>query len=84
MQIKQQLGKLDLHQSLADMVANQQKMNRITILPINLSHVLALQHLPFHHKDPFDRLLVAQSMVEKAILISNDSVLTNYPVNTLW
>lgn len=84
MQIKQQLDKLDLHQSLADMVANQQKTNRITILPVNLPHVLALQDLPFHHKDPFDRLLVAQSMVEEAILISNDSVLTNYSVNTLW
>jgi len=51
-QIKQQLGKLELEQSLADMVASQQDTNRITIVPVELPHVLALQNLPFHHKDP--------------------------------
>jgi len=43
-----------------------------------------LQNLPTPHKDPFDRLLVAQAIVEKAALISNDPVLAKYPVNVLW
>jgi len=84
MQIKSQLGKLTLNQPLADMIESQQQINHIKILPVILPHVLALQNLPVPHKDPFDRLLVAQAIVEGAILISNDAILTNYPVDVLW
>ncbi len=84
MQIKLQLGKLKFDQSLADMIISQQQTNHIKILPVVLPHVLALQQLPSHHKDPFDRLLATQAIVEGAILVSNDSVLTKYPVDALW
>ena len=84
MQIKLQLGKLQLEQSLTDMVNVQQQTNHIQILPVTLPHVLALQDLPMHHKDPFDRLLTAQVMVENATLVSSDDILTKYPVNVLW
>jgi len=84
MQIKLQLGKLKLDCSLADMITSQQQTNHIKILPVVLSHVLALHDLPLHHKDPFDRLLATQAIVERAILVSNDSVLTKYPVDVLW
>lgn len=84
MQIKLQLGKLSLEQSLADMIESQQQTNHIEVLPIKLPHVLALEALPMHHKDPFDRLLTAQAIVEKATLISNDEVLAKYPVDVLW
>jgi len=84
MQIKLQLGKLKLTLPLATVIESQQQTNEIEILPITLSHVLELENLPAHHKDPFDRLLVAQAKVEDAILISNDSVFANYPIKLLW
>src|SRR5581483_9327445 len=68
-QIKHQLGKLSLHQPLAQVIARQRK-NRVRLLPIRLAHVLALETLPMHHRDPFDRLLIAQATAEKAMLLS--------------
>jgi PIN domain nuclease of toxin-antitoxin system len=84
MQIKLQLGKLDLRLPLAEVLASQQQTNEIQVLPIALGHVLALQDLPAHHKDPFDRLLIAQANVEKAVLIRHDPVFAHYPVKVLW
>ena len=84
MQIKLQLGKLRLALSLETLLESQQQMNRLMILPIELAHVLALKDLPTHHKDPFDRLLVAQANVESAVLVSSDPIFENYPVNWLW
>ncbi|MBI1766616.1 MAG: type II toxin-antitoxin system VapC family toxin [Acidobacteria bacterium] len=83
-QIKFQLGKLDLQLSLATIVANQIQQNQFKLLPVGLEHVLALNQLPAVHKDPFDRLLAAQSMVEQATLLSADAIFAGYPVNTLW
>jgi PIN domain nuclease of toxin-antitoxin system len=83
MQIKQQLGKLTLNLPLQELIANQQQTNDVAVLPIELVHVLALQGLPTHHKDPFDRMLVAQAIVEQAILLSADSVFAAYPVQVL-
>ncbi len=54
------------------------------MLPVALAHVLVLQGLPAHHKDPFDRLLIAQANAEEAILISHDPVFAHYPVEVLW
>ena len=82
-QIKQQLGKLTLNLPLQQLIANQQQTNDVVVLPIELEHVLALQSLPAHHKDPFDRMLVAQAIVEQAILLSADSVFAAYPVQVL-
>jgi PIN domain nuclease of toxin-antitoxin system len=82
-QIKNQLGKLQLNMPLPHIIANQQH-NRLEILSVNLDHVLALDTLPMHHKDPFDRLLIAQANVENAILISHDAIFAQYPVNVRW
>jgi len=84
MQIKRQLGKLDLRLPLAEVIASQQQTNEIQVLPVTLGHVLALQDLPTHHKDPFDRLLIAQANVEEAVLVSHDPIFTHYPVKVLW
>jgi PIN domain nuclease of toxin-antitoxin system len=84
MQIKLQLGKLDLRLPLAEVIASQQQTNDIQVLPVALGHVLALRDLPAHHKDPFDRLLIAQADVEEAVLISHDPVFAHYPVKVLW
>ncbi len=84
MQIKLQLGKLKLTLPLAEIIESQQQRNNIEILPVLLPHVLALQSLPAHHKDPFDRLLIAQANVEEAILVSSDPVFVQYVVKVVW
>jgi PIN domain nuclease of toxin-antitoxin system len=83
-QIKRQLGKLDLRLSVAEIVAHQQETNGLAILPIVQAHVLALEALPLHHRDPFDRLLIAQAAVEAAALVSGDPVLKSYSVDIRW
>jgi len=83
MQIKQHLGKLNLRLPLAELIADQQNENGIEILPVGLSHVLALEKLPMHHKDPFDRLLIAQANAENVGILSADAIFKQYEVNLL-
>lgn len=83
MQIKQQLGKLKFRVPVDKLVADQQNENGIEIMPVALAHVLALDNLPLHHKDPFDRLLIAQSNAEDIPLLTVDAVLRQYDVNLL-
>lgn len=84
MQIKIQLGKLELKHPLKRLIAKQQDRNKLQILPVTLAHVLALEKLPNHHHDPFDRLLIAQSKNEKLLLVSKDSIFSNYSVKLFW
>ena len=84
MQIKLQLGKLKLNTPLAELVSGQQEINKIDILDVKLEHVLALGRLPSHHKDPFNRLLIAQADIEEAILVSKDQIFTEYEVKLVW
>jgi PIN domain nuclease of toxin-antitoxin system len=83
-QIKLQLGKLRLSLPLAKLIESQQQTNGLQVLPITLAHVLAIEQLPDHHKDPFDRLLIAQANVEGAVLISHDPLFAKYPVKVVW
>lgn len=80
MQIKAQLGKLDLNRPLNEIVVDQQRSNLLQLLPIELRHVLTLQQLPLYHKDPFDRLIIAQALAEQLTLLSVDAIFTHYPV----
>jgi PIN domain nuclease of toxin-antitoxin system len=82
-QVKIQLGRLKLSQSLTELIESQQQNNDLQILPIGLSHVLALDALPFHHKDPFDRLLIAQSIVENLTIVTADEKLSVYSAKLL-
>ena len=82
-QIKIQLGKLKLSQSLKELIESQQEINSLQILSLELLHILALDTLPFHHKDPFDRLLIAQSIVEDITLVTGDNKLSAYPAKLL-
>jgi PIN domain nuclease of toxin-antitoxin system len=84
MQIKLQTGKITLRMPLQDIVPHQQKTNRIEILSITLPHVLALNALPPHHKDPFDRILIAQARIEGLTLITHDRMFSQYPVQVVW
>ena len=83
-QIKQNLGKLVLHAPLQELVESQQVTNKIEILDIQASHVYSLASPPDYHRDPFDRIIVSQGVSEKLTIITHDSVLQKYPVQTLW
>ena len=83
MQIKIQLDKLRLNLSLKELIEGQQEANALQLLSVELAHVLALDSLPYHHKDPFDRLLIAQSIEEDVMLVSADSKFSAYPVKLL-
>ncbi|MEW6350166.1 MAG: type II toxin-antitoxin system VapC family toxin [Thermodesulfobacteriota bacterium] len=84
MQIKLQLGKLQLIVPLGEIIGTQQESNNLQVLPVGLEHVLALEDLPSYHKDPFDRLIIAQARVEDAVVVTNDAVFSRYPVQVLW
>jgi PIN domain nuclease of toxin-antitoxin system len=84
MQIKLHLGKLRLRVPLPQMIETQRQTNNIEVLPVLLTHVLALGNLPNHHKDPFDRLLICQANIEGAILVSKDTKFQKYPVDLVW
>jgi PIN domain nuclease of toxin-antitoxin system len=83
MVIKAQLGKLTLRLPLADIVVQQQG-NGLQVFPVTLAHALAVEGLPAIHKDPFDRMLIAQANVEGAELVTGDQVVRQYPVRVLW
>jgi PIN domain nuclease of toxin-antitoxin system len=82
--IKIRLGKYILPDPFQEFMEREIAINRFNILHIEPRHVAPLTTLPFHHKDPFDRLLVAQAMVEQIPLVSNDSDLDAYPIQRLW
>ncbi len=82
-QIKLQLGKLDLDASLSKLVETQIDQNNIQILPIKLKHIYALNELPAIHKDPFDRLLIAQAGIESMTLVSVDKIIQQYSIEVI-
>lgn len=84
MQIKLSLGKLTFKTALPELVEDEVKRNQIKLLPINLTHIYALSHLPNHHRDPFDRLLIAQAINEKLAIVSIDEKFNGYEVKRLW
>jgi len=59
-------------------------LNEVQILPIGLAHLGNVATLPFHHRDPFDRLLIAQAMVEKVPIVSADAVFDRYGIDREW
>lgn len=83
-QVKAQLGKLELNRSLAEIIRDQRVVNQLRVLSVRLKHVLSLQELPLHHRDPFDRLLIAQSRVEKAMMLSRDPLFAPYDLDVIW
>lgn len=83
-QIKHQLARLEPSAPLEKIIRIQQRENGINLLPIDLSHVLGLSDLPHHHKDPFDRLLVAQAMAGNLVVLSHDPQIARYPVQVVW
>ena len=82
--IKASLGRLQLEDDLERFIPRQLAQNGIAPLPVAVSHALHVHRLPPLHRDPFDRLLVAQSILEKMPLISSDQNLSRYPVEIVW
>ena len=80
MSIKSGLGKLNLTQPIESFVEDQARQNLKAIMPITLAHIAAVERLPQHHGDPFDRLLIAQSMTEAMPLVSADRAFGAYSI----
>lgn len=84
MAIKSSLGKLSLAKPLERFVSEQLRANNFTLLNIELRHAAKVEKLPFHHRDPYDRLLIAQAITEKLIIVAADSAFSAYGVKILW
>ena len=90
MAIKVSTGKLNINdatgqaQPLDPFIADQLRHNRINLLPITLEHVIRVSQLPYRYRDPFDRMLAAQSLVEGMPLLSVDAIMDGYGVTRLW
>lgn len=81
--LKVQVGKLTLPQPMDQFVDELMALDAVRLLPIEPHHLVQILNLPSHHRDPFDRLLVAQAQVENAVLVTADPVVATYPVTTL-
>lgn len=82
MTIKLSIGKLELMDDIAT-IENVLLRQGIHILPIQTMHLQRLLGLPFHHRDPFDRLIIAQALAEEMTLVSDDTAFSAYPVSLL-
>jgi PIN domain nuclease of toxin-antitoxin system len=78
--IKRRLGKLDLPESYLDLLLGA----GVQPLSITVTHAAAVEQLPAHHRDPFDRLLVAQASIEGAAIVSRDDALRPYGITLIW
>lgn len=82
--IKTRTGRLELPRDLEGFVTDQVALNAFQVLPVSLAHALHVHTLPDHHRDPFDRMLVAQSRVEKLPVVGRDRHFEAYGVEMVW
>ena len=82
--IKVGIGKLTLAKPFSQFLAERLDGNGFVILPIERAHIVQVVSLPQHHRDPFDRLLIAQSFVEGIAIVSADTAFDAYGVHRLW
>ncbi|MGD1215016.1 MAG: type II toxin-antitoxin system VapC family toxin [Terriglobales bacterium] len=81
---KVQVGKLSLPLPAGAFLTSELNSNGVRLLPVSLGHVLRVESLPLHHRDPFDRLLIAQSIEEGWPIITADPWFARYPVDVIW
>ena len=84
MAIKKSLRKLELDVDLDELVREGAIGSGIRILDVGIRHALAVQAMPFHHRDPFDRLLVAQAAIEELAIVTRDRHFDTYGVRRVW
>ncbi|MEA5564566.1 type II toxin-antitoxin system VapC family toxin [Anabaena sp. UHCC 0399] len=82
--IKQSLGKLNFNLPLKMFITQQMSLNNFSLLDIKISHVSTVSQLPLHHRDPFDRMLIAQAIAENIPILSADAIFDTYPIQRLW
>jgi len=82
--IQKSLGKISLKDGWFQTIQAEMETNTIQWLPIEMTHCAEVTELPFHHRDPFDRMLIAQAIVEEMKLLSRDSPLSNYAIELIW
>ena len=82
--IKVRLRKLNLPEPPEIYIPSRLTINRFEGLPIQMVHALQVTNLPDLHRDPFDRIIIAQSQVEKMPIVTVDSQITQYPVDVIW
>ena len=82
--IKIRIGKYKLPEPFAEFMDEEIARNTLVILPIDVAHAAIVAALPLHHRDPFDRLLIAQAMAEVVPIISADVMFDSYPVTRVW
>lgn len=82
--IKAQLGKIPLPKPAGPYVMSRLQLNGVRVLQITPDHVLRIELLPDHHRDPFDRMLIAQSLEENLPLVTADRVFAHYAVELIW
>jgi PIN domain nuclease of toxin-antitoxin system len=81
--IKYSIGKLELPEPPAEFVPSRMALTLTSPLAVQLSHALHASRLPFHHRDPFDRLLIAQAQIEKLPVVTADDAFTDYDIEVL-
>ncbi|MCT7979902.1 type II toxin-antitoxin system VapC family toxin [Laspinema olomoucense] len=81
--IKQRIGKLNFARPFRDVIEQQLAANGIDLLDISLAHIEVVASLPRHHRDPFDRLIIAQGIVENIPIISADTIFDAYPIQRI-
>ena len=84
MAIKASLGRLEVPQPLDRFIQQQLEINGFHLLPVSLEHAAGVRDLPFHHRDPFDRLIAAQARHEEMAVVTVDPVFTRYGVKRIW
>jgi PIN domain nuclease of toxin-antitoxin system len=82
--IKSSLGKLRLTQPVERFIPDEMSANGFHLFGIDFRHVAKVETLPFYHRDPFDRLLAAQALVDKLTIVSCDTILSEYGVKRIW
>jgi PIN domain nuclease of toxin-antitoxin system len=82
--IKVQSGKLPMPLPASAYLMSKMSANGVSLLPIRLEHVVRVEELPVHHRDPFDRLLIAQCVEEDCPVITSDPVFKQYPIRVIW
>ena len=82
--VKYSLGKIELAEPPPTFIKNRMRSNALIPFPITMAHATRVAELPFHHRDPFDRLLVAQALEDGVPLLSADEILSAYGIRRLW
>ena len=82
--IKMRLGRLEVREDPEQFIFEQLALNDIAVLPISMNHALRTAALPDHHRDPFDRMLVAQSQIEQLPIVTADPLIARYAVEVIW